>query len=297
MERTVSYYSDGVEVHGTLHLPEGGHHPGRPCAAVVLVHGWGSYRDDLTGFSDLAAALGRAGLASLRMDLRGCGMSGVKGRIHPDPEWIEDTIMAVTYLASCDEIDKSRIGLVGMSVGGGVVCQATALDERIKAVVALAPVANGRWWLCNLWREQPKEAWDNFMAAVADDRCQRAAGLSGRCIPITEMLAKSGESADARTRLTQRFPQMCTHVTYSSVERLLRFQPHLFVPAIGSRPLFLIHSLTDDSVPIEHSYEIFGNTKGPRELYPVIQSPHSFWIGSAAGEVIDQVVRWLPTHI
>jgi alpha-beta hydrolase superfamily lysophospholipase len=73
------FRSDASRIYGTLCQPSGlGRSP-----AAVLVHGFGSFRDELTGFVELAERLAEAGIASLRMDMRGCGRSGTRGLMHP----------------------------------------------------------------------------------------------------------------------------------------------------------------------------------------------------------------------
>src|SRR5207237_4191718 len=48
-----------------------------------------------------------------------------------------DDMRTVDYLSSRPEVDKNRIGCVGLSVGGFRACHLTALDERIKAGVVV----------------------------------------------------------------------------------------------------------------------------------------------------------------
>jgi dienelactone hydrolase len=48
-----------------------------------------------------------------------------------------DDMRTVDYLVSRPEVDKNRIGCVGLSVGGFRACHLTALDERIKAGVVV----------------------------------------------------------------------------------------------------------------------------------------------------------------
>jgi dienelactone hydrolase len=48
-----------------------------------------------------------------------------------------DDIRTLDYLASRPEVDKNRLGCVGLSVGGLRSCHLAALDDRIKAVVVV----------------------------------------------------------------------------------------------------------------------------------------------------------------
>ena len=57
-----------------------------------------------------------------------------------------DDIRSVDYLASRPEVDASRIGCVGLSVGGLRSCHLAALDDRIKAAVVVG-------WMCSFPRQ------------------------------------------------------------------------------------------------------------------------------------------------
>jgi cephalosporin-C deacetylase len=50
-----------------------------------------------------------------------------------------DVVRAIDYLVSRDDIDPARIGLVGTSQGGGMALAVTAIDPRVKVVVAHVP--------------------------------------------------------------------------------------------------------------------------------------------------------------
>jgi dienelactone hydrolase len=57
-----------------------------------------------------------------------------------------DDIRTVDYLVSRPEVDKNRIGCVGLSVGGLRSCHLAALDDRIKAAVVVG-------WMCSFPRQ------------------------------------------------------------------------------------------------------------------------------------------------
>ena len=54
-----------------------------------------------------------------------------------------DVIRAIDFVVSREDLDSSRIALVGTSQGGGISLAIAALDSRVKAVVAHVP------FLCN----------------------------------------------------------------------------------------------------------------------------------------------------
>jgi alpha-beta hydrolase superfamily lysophospholipase len=57
----------------------------------------------LTGFVELAQRMAQTGLVSLRIDMRGCGRSGIPGVMHPW-DWVEDLRQAVSFLQTLPTI-------------------------------------------------------------------------------------------------------------------------------------------------------------------------------------------------
>jgi dipeptidyl aminopeptidase/acylaminoacyl peptidase len=295
MEMELSFFSDGERVVGTLALPEEGQ---GKAPAAVLVHGYGSFRDELTGYVELAALLAAHGIASLRLDMRGCGESGALGRIHPHDDWIADITAALSYLESRPEVDPARLGLVGMSVGGGAVVQAGAVDERVRCVVSLAPVADGGWWLKHLWTTTRGESdWQGFLARLAADRRMRAQIGRSEKVAVEDVLAYGPEDAKARVQMLQKYPQFATYVYLSSPDSLCRFQPRHWAHLVAPRPLRIIHSLTDTSVPITHAYELYGRAGAPKDIQVIPDSPHCFWLGPHSRRVQELTLEWLRLYL
>jgi len=57
-------------------------------------------------------------------------------------ELYADIEAAIDYLNSRDDVDTEKIALLGHSMGGGAVIYAGSVDERVKAVVAIAPAVS-----------------------------------------------------------------------------------------------------------------------------------------------------------
>lgn len=106
--------------------------PSRNRAAVVLLHGAGSTRSAVL---DHAAVLAAHGYGVLLVDARGHG--GSDGRAM-DFGWYGDLDVgaAVTHLEGRGDVDATRIGAVGLSMGGEQAIGAAGSDERLRAVVA-----------------------------------------------------------------------------------------------------------------------------------------------------------------
>jgi predicted acyl esterase len=112
--------NDGVNLAATLYEPSAAPPPaGYP--AIVLLHALGGKRQDL-------AAVARrfvGPFAVLTFDARGHGQSGGLTSID-GPREIADTRGVFDQLAARPEIDKTRIGAWGISLGGGAVLRSLA---------------------------------------------------------------------------------------------------------------------------------------------------------------------------
>ena len=135
-------------------------------AAVICCHGHGGTKESVAGIRSSDAAvriideynydyglrLANAGFFVLCPDLRGFGersdpqnhyqgrdicdinfLKGCIGGIYPLAQNVWDIQRCVDYLKTREEIDGSRIGIMGLSLGGTVALFAAAIDDRIRA--------------------------------------------------------------------------------------------------------------------------------------------------------------------
>jgi len=141
-EQEVVFDNDdaGISFVGTLSYPS----KGGPFGAAVLIHGSGAHtRDEMVSlhkiFLVLADHLTRQGIAVLRYDKRGVGLSGGK----PDPQstsddYASDVRAAVCFLKIQPNIDPSKIGLIGHSEGGFIAPMVAADSADVAFIVLLA---------------------------------------------------------------------------------------------------------------------------------------------------------------
>jgi len=123
--------------------------PSKNRAAVILVHGTGADRAGLVAETRMLAV---AGFGTLAIDLPGQGASeghtlwGVKER--------QAISAAVDWLSGREEVDPTRVGGFGFSMGAYVLTQAAVLDKRLRAVtLAASPtdVVEQTWVTSSRW--------------------------------------------------------------------------------------------------------------------------------------------------
>ena len=270
-QEQLSFVSVGRHLEGTLRIPEAA----APVPCVVLCHGFGSYDDDLGGFDRLAGVFAVARLATFRFSFTGSHPYADKGTIRPASQWVDDALSALGRIEQHPLIDPARLGLLGVSVGGGVAIQAAALSTRVRAVVALAPVADGEDWLRFRWRmTHDQAAWERFVAEVEADHRECVLGRASRSVP--QYIVQSLPDRASWEALLRRFPRVLSEVSLAGVWDTFHFKPLYYARAIA-QPLCLIHGDADESVPLEHSQKVLAETRGPKSLHVLKGSPHCPW--------------------
>ncbi|MBV1914421.1 MAG: lysophospholipase [Pseudomonadales bacterium] len=113
-------------------------------AVLILVHGHGGQRTmEVLGGMQLAKKLLNADYAVLSVDLRGHGESddAPDGKLEP-AELVLDVMGAIDWVKQ--KYPDLSVGVIGASLGGATVVMAGVQDERIEAVLAVAPALEPR---------------------------------------------------------------------------------------------------------------------------------------------------------
>lgn len=139
MEKPVVFQSNGQPVVGILHRPE--KRRGR-VPAVVFFHGFtGTKVEKHRLFVKMARALANAGIAVLRFDFRGSGDSaGEFSRMTITGE-LKDARAALRFLRTQPGVDPSRVGVLGLSMGGLVAATILGEDPRIRTAALWGAVS------------------------------------------------------------------------------------------------------------------------------------------------------------
>ena len=106
--------------------------------ATLVMHGWGGSAADM---AQLAQPLLAAGTHVLLLDARCHGRSDDDEFVSM-PRFAEDVDSGLTWLRRRDDVDRSRLVLVGHSVGAGACLLVASRDSQVAAVVSIASMAH-----------------------------------------------------------------------------------------------------------------------------------------------------------
>jgi cephalosporin-C deacetylase len=140
---------DGVHFRALLAVPVQGESKSKPLPAIVTIPGYGGTQQGVMLDECMR------GYAILEVYPRSQGESEALWKIdgpdkltwhiaRPEGAYYQgayaDVVRGIDYLVSRADIDPARIALVGTSQGGGIALAVTALDPRVKVVVAHVPL-------------------------------------------------------------------------------------------------------------------------------------------------------------
>jgi len=134
----------GLKIFGIFHRPiaKSNSYP-----TVLICHGLagnkvGKYRI----YVQLSERLSQAGIASFRFDFRGSGDSEGHFSDTTLNGEVSDALIALNYLRERKDVDTSRIGIFGRSVGGTVALMTARKSAPIKSIAIWAPLYDGEQW-------------------------------------------------------------------------------------------------------------------------------------------------------
>jgi len=132
--QSIRFPSGTLQLEGALHLPLGR----KRSPAVVVCHPHPLYGGDMSNNVVMAVceAIVNRGIAVLRFNFRGVGASD--GRYGNGVGEQKDVRAAVSFLASIENMEEGRLGVVGYSFGAYVGLAAGCADDRVRAVCAIS---------------------------------------------------------------------------------------------------------------------------------------------------------------
>ena len=145
MERQIVIRHSGEELTASIHYPlreqqeeKAGYerHP-----LVIICHGFVGSRIGVDRlFVKTARELAADGCMVIRFDYIGCGESSGHYGAEGLESMIAQTRSVLDYGLDCEDVDPSRVTLIGHSLGGAVALQTAARDRRVKNLILWSAV-------------------------------------------------------------------------------------------------------------------------------------------------------------
>jgi len=255
--KPVTFRNQGQQLVGILHVPDWLQN-GEKVPGIVMFHGFTGHKSETHRlFVHMARALCDSGFVVLRFDFRGSGDSDGDFDDMTVPGEVNDAERAVTFLGDQEFIDRNRIGVVGLSMGGRVAAILASKDRRVKFAVlysaALGPLG------------------ERFLSQTDEKTLRKL---------------DAGEAISVGNGWYLKKP------FYDTIDDPVP----LDVMGEIRVPVLLIHSDMDQVVPIEDSrkgYEVVANLNEKNELYTVEGGDHTFSERRYTEEVIVKMLEWV----
>jgi len=290
--RSVSFFSEGIRLAGDLFLPDG-LEPGARRAGILLCHGYTGVRT--LYLPDIARVLAESGYVVMTFDYKGWGDSeGPKSRLAPYSR-VADAQAALTWLAAQETVDAERLGIYGTSYGGATVVWVAAVDPRVKCVVSVVGVGNGRRWMRSVRR--PDEYFD-LLERSAADRIRRATQGQSDFVERAGILLPDRQSAELAAAQRRGNPGAVSQIPLEFVDDTLGFNAEWVVDRIAPRPVLFITSDNDRLVPPAESKAMYARAGEPKKLVTLHGFGHyEVYAGEALRQVMAATVPWFQQYV
>ena len=291
-KQAVTFYSQGCKLTGDLYRPDD-LGDGETRAGILLCHGYTGVKD--LYLPDNAAALVAEGYVVLAFDYKGWGESeGPKGHLNPHGR-VADAQAALTFLALQPEVDAERLGVYGTSYGGATVVWLAAVDERVKCLVSVVGIGNGKRWMRSVRR--PDE-WFDLLEQSATDRERRLRSGASTYVDRNAVLLPDRQSLELATAARRDNPAAVGTLPLDYVDETLVFNPEWVVDKIAPRAALFITSDQDRLVPPEESIALYERAGEPKKLVTLKGYGHyEVYSEPAFSEVMRETIAWYQHYV
>jgi predicted acyl esterase len=256
---------DGVHLAATLYEPAAAPPPaGYP--AIVVLHGLGGKRQDVAAVAQRFSGA----FAVLTLDLRGHGESG--GLVSIDgPREIADVREVVQQLGARPEIDETKIGAWGISLGGGAVLRSLVEGVPWAAVEVV-------------------ETWTDLYSALAPQNLAKSGAIFQFLSSVPpERLDPSVTAIRDDALASRNLAQLRTWADARSSRKLL---------SKVRTPTFFFQGRRDFAFDISQAKAGYALLKGPKRLYvgDFGHSPSTF-PGPDFNQVTSLGLKWFSRYL
>ncbi|MFD2562548.1 alpha/beta hydrolase family protein [Aquimarina rubra] len=278
-EITFMNVADTLKLAGTLTLPKkDGKFP-----VVIIVSGSGPQNRDgeMMGHKPyflIADQLTRNGIGVLRFDERGVGASEGDFNTVTIAVSSSDVKSAVDYLKTRKEIDASKIGLIGHSIGGIVAPKVASETENISFLVLLAaPGVNGDILMLSQKAAIEKTMGLNEMQIAQGQELVKGAYDIIKNSKLDNTSLKDSINSFYSNKYGKMFPEnqrkmLVAQITSFEVASLIQSKPSEYLEKIDV-PVLAMNGDKDLQVPADENLMVIKNslTKGSNDSVKIMK--------------------------
>jgi uncharacterized protein len=299
----VRFDSDGLWLAGHLYRPPGAGTADRT-AAIAMCGPSSSVKEQT--LPHYAERFSDAGYTVLTFDPRTYGESEGEPRCYYDPaQIVGDYANAVSHLVERDDVDRGRIAIVGVCMGGGYAVSTAARDKRVAAVASVAGGFDiGGTFLANLGTD----GFAGFMRQINDLVTREyetgevqyipaiAPDLSGGLAFMPNPEAFSYYSRTSRSDA----PTWENRVAAKSLPAYFAYNAVADAPLVAPAPLLVLHGTVDMFLWPEFAQRVYDAASGDKEIAWFETHNHiEFYdqdpfVSEAVGNVLSWLDRVLP---
>ena len=274
----VHFDSSGISIAAHLYVPPTNSTSNASRPAIVVGHPHGGVKEQTSGLYARQIAE-QTGFVTLAFDAAYQGESGGLPRYLEDPyQRADDVRNAVTYLATLDMVNATRIGALGVCASGGYVPFAAQTDERIRAVATVSGIDLGTLY---------SEGFGNYGGPMQP-------GLRDELLEAGRQ--RIHEAEGAKPNLTRIFPQTAADVTpdlpvfykesydyyqtprghvetapnwhlWRSIDLIATYRSYAFMDLISPRPLLMIAG--SDADTLYFTQAAIDQAQEPKEMHVI----------------------------
>lgn len=269
IEKKTTFYSEGAKLQASFYYPDN-FSADEPYPVLIVNSGYQGFNEFYPKM--FAELFTERGYVCFGFDYRGMADSeGDKGTVLLEQQ-IEDVRNSVTFAQTHENVDATRIALLGWGMGAANVVVAAEKAQNVAAVVAMNGFYDGERWLKSV---HTYDEWTKIVQEVQDDRIRR----------VTEGESKLGETFEhyPLDPATKDYVQNELEQVYGfGHPTRLQFTESIIelkVARSAARlniPLFIAHGVDNTLHPIAEAEELFAAASSPKALYRVAGRHNDF---------------------
>lgn len=269
----------GIELVADMYSPK---HLRGKSRALIVGHPFGGVKEQTSGL--YAQTMAEHGFLTLAFDASYNGESGGTPRNIASLEaFVEDFSAAVDYLGTRRDVDRDRIGVIGVCASGGFSLAAAQVDPRLKAVATVSMYDMGRAYRDGLgYAPIPSEVntveeRQKALAEAAEQRWTEFTGGEVRYGGVNAVPLKPSQQAAADEFATYYATPRGQHprshaLSLTSLGAITAFMPLAQIEMTAPRPLLLVAG--EQAHSRYYAEDAYAQAPEPKELHLVPGAGH-----------------------